>query len=229
MAREQCRFGFQVGENGQLVPVEEEQNVLRLIENCRSLGFSWKEIIEAVFGNFFQGANPMSVSNCEMSEDGNPIVRLERWEYEHAVDVGVRRMTANWNKQDAEYYQNKSILQEERVASPAIAVCELAVAKYLGLYWHGSYWHATEHSKYRDLPDVGEDVEVRRVRTGAATVRRKDRGRKVWVAREHDSEHRTVEILGFVEADEIIRSMVGDSSTVFLIDLERPWMSAAAS
>lgn len=228
MRREQCRFGFRVGENEQLVPLEEEQHVLRLIEKCRSLGFSWKEIKEAVFGDVSQGVNPMSASNYETSEDGNPIVRLERWEYEHAVDVGVRRMTANWNKQDAEYYQNKEVLQEERVASPATAACELAVAKYLGLYWHGSYWHTSEHNKYRDLQDVGEDVEVRRVRSGAATVRRKDRGRKVWVAREHDEEHRTIEILGFVEADEIIRSMVGDSSIVFLIDLERPWMSAAS-
>jgi len=159
----------------------------------------------------------------EMSDEGNPLVSLERWEYEHAADVGIRRLTANWNKQDADYYQNKKVLQEERVASPAIAMCELAVAKYLGKYWHGSYWHATEHNKFRDLPDVGDDIEVRRVRTGAATVRRKDRGRTVWVAREHDAECRTVEILGFVDADAVIRDMVGDSTTVFLIDLVRPW------
>jgi hypothetical protein len=161
------------------------------------------------------------------SMEGNPIVRLERWEYEHAAHVGFSRFTANWNKQDAVYYQDKNVMEEERVASPVIAMCELAVAKYLGKYWHGSYWHACEHDKFRDLPDVGDDVEVRRVKSGMATVRRGDRGRTVWVARAHDAECRTVEILGFVEADAVIRDMVGDSTPVFLIDLVRPWASGS--
>ena len=31
-------------------------------------------------------------------------ITLEPWEYEHALDVGTRRFTANWGKRDAPHY-----------------------------------------------------------------------------------------------------------------------------
>lgn len=93
------------------------------------------------------------------------IIKLEAWEYEHACDVGIRRYTANWDKQDAPHYQDKTRQEDNRTAQVASAVCELAVAKHTNRYWSGHVWHASEHNKYRHIADVGANIEVRRLRT----------------------------------------------------------------
>ena len=91
------------------------------------------------------------------------IVTLAPWEYEHACDVGIRRFTANWNKKDAPYYK-KALMEDDRTATVAAAICELAVAKATNRYWSGHIWHSTEHETYKHLADVGNNIEVRRVR-----------------------------------------------------------------
>jgi hypothetical protein len=131
------------------------------------------------------------------------IVELEPWEYEHAYMVGMRRYTENWNKVDASYY-NRSSMEEDRNAQPASAICELAVAKYTNQYWHASVWDGRKHKKYKDMPDVGTNIEVRRVRTQSGpAVREKDlnRGLIIWGAELSDSEYRTVKLLGWIEAE----------------------------
>jgi hypothetical protein len=121
-------------------------------------------------------------------------------------------------------------MQEDRLAQPAAAICELAVAKYTGKYWHGGVWCRGDHSKYKNLADVGDDIEVRRVRTGnAVKVRKKDAGKIVWGARVADDEYRTVEILGYIPADEVIASLAGtyqDEKYVEIDLLTRPWESS---
>jgi hypothetical protein len=159
----------------------------------------------------------------------NPIIELHPWEYERAFAVGIGRFTANWGVDDASYY-DRSRMQEDRLAQPAAAICELAVAKYTGKYWHGGVWCRGDHSKYKHLADVGDDIEVRRVRTGnAVKVRKKDAGKIVWGARVVDDEYRTVEILGYIAADDVIASLAGtyqDEKYVEIDLLARPWESS---
>ncbi len=132
------------------------------------------------------------------------IVTLETWEYEHASQVGARRYTANWGKADAPWYDAER-MEDDRTAQVAAAVCELAVAKATNRYWHAHIWHATEHHKYRDMPDVGRNIEVRRVRTSKAAAVRKHqvgKGLVLFVAYAIPPEFREVEMLGWMGMDE---------------------------
>lgn len=127
------------------------------------------------------------------------LVKLEPWEYELAFQVGIRRFTANWEKNDAPYY-NRDKMERDRDAQVAAAICELAVAKHINRYWHGAVWHASDHAKHRHKPDVGNNVEVRRVRTDVGpAIRPGDAGRIVWGARITDPEYRVVELLGWID------------------------------
>lgn len=141
-----------------------------------------------------------------------PIVTLRPWEYESAFRVGIARFVANWAKADAPHY-DRSAMEEDRKAQAAAAICELAVARHTNQYWHAHVWHPSDHWRYKNLPDVGDNIEVRRVRTGnSVAVRRSDAGKVVWAARIADQEYRSVEILGFIEADEFIPSIPANES-----------------
>jgi len=130
------------------------------------------------------------------------VVALEAWEYEHAYSVGIRRFTENWGKQDAPHYQDKSVLMPDCQASPMSAICEIAVAKYTNQYWHGHVWDKRLHEQFRNMPDVGDRIEVRMVvKNRGVCARQRDIGKQIWAARIEDEENRTVRILGFVEFD----------------------------
>ena len=132
------------------------------------------------------------------------IITLEPWEYEHACNVGIRRYTANWNKPDAPHYR-KELMEDDRTAQVAAAICELAVAKHINRYWHAHIWHHTDHQKYRHLPDVGRNIEVRRIRTQqAAAVRRHQLGKNLvlYVAAAKPPEFRQVLLYGYIKYDE---------------------------
>lgn len=104
-------------------------------------------------------------------------VTLEEWEYEWAAHIGMRRITANWGKTDAPHYK-RSRMEDERTASVAACIAELAVAKATNRYWSGHVWKAEDHHKHRDSPDVGRNIEVRRIRTRQeAAVRRHQLGK----------------------------------------------------
>lgn len=131
------------------------------------------------------------------------IIHLEPWEYIHATSVGAGRFAANWGKQDAACY-DKARMEDDRTAQVAAAIAELAVAKWLNRYWPGHVWHRSEHARYRDVADVGQNIEVRRVRTGrGAAVRRRQLGKGlVLVAAETvPPEFRSVDIWGWVIYD----------------------------
>lgn len=134
------------------------------------------------------------------------IIKLEAWEYEHACDVGIRRYTANWDKQDASHYQDKTRQEDNRTAQVASAVCELAVAKHTNRYWSGHVWHASEHNKYRHIPDVGLNIEVRRLRTrDSAAVRKRQNDIEklvLWVAKPVMPELREVHLYGWIRQTE---------------------------
>lgn len=129
------------------------------------------------------------------------LIALTQWEYEYAFQVGIRRYTANWKKQDAPHY-DRSRMELDRDAQVAAAICELAVAKHINRYWHASIWHPSDHKQHRDSPDVGDNVEVRRVRTDVGpAIRHRDWDRVVWGAKT-DGEYREVELLGWITGAE---------------------------
>ena len=131
-------------------------------------------------------------------------INLEPWEYEHACDVGIRRFTANWSKQDAAHYKAE-LMEDNRTAQVASAICELAVAKHTNRYWPGHVWHASEHEKYRDVPDVGRNIEVRRIRTGKSAAVRSyqcGKGLVLFVVSVVAPEFRTATIHGWLPYDE---------------------------
>lgn len=105
------------------------------------------------------------------------IIQLESWEYEWACHVAMRRITENWGRGDAAHYK-RSRMEDERTASVGACVSELAVAKATNRYWSGHVWRVADHCKYRDMADVGKNIEVRRIRTRkAAAVRRHQVGK----------------------------------------------------
>lgn len=133
------------------------------------------------------------------------IVKLEDYEYEDACRVAAGRLARNYGRKDAIYYDNNN-KQDEVRANVATCCCEKAVAKYLNLYWHGSIWDVRDHEKYRKLPDVGEDVEVRRIREikNSVVVRKSDveyAERIIFVAyAEEKHDFRLVHMLGGISA-----------------------------
>ena len=130
-------------------------------------------------------------------------IELAPWEYEHGCNVGIRRFTANWNKENAKHY-DQSRMEDDRTAQAAAALCELAVAKHTNNYWGGHVWAGSDHHKYRDIPDVGSNIEVRRVRTRNAVAVRKSqlgKGLSLWAARAVEPEFRTIVLLGHINYD----------------------------
>lgn len=133
------------------------------------------------------------------------IVYLQPWEYEYASHIGIRRFTANWGKEDAEHYQDKARQEDNRTAQVAAAIGELAVAKALNQYWHATIWTGAKHKENKLLPDVGKNIEVRRLRTQKAVcIRKGDTGRGLIVVAVTpiEKEFQAVEIHGYIWADE---------------------------
>ena len=115
------------------------------------------------------------------------IITLETWEYVHACNVGIARFAANWGKEDAPHYK-KELMEDDRTATVASAICELAIAKH----------------KYRNFPDVGKNIEVRRVRKGNTIAVRKHQlgqGLILFAAQPEVPEFINVDIWGWLEYD----------------------------
>ena len=132
------------------------------------------------------------------------VVELHPWEYEWASHVGARRFIENWGKRDAVHYDKKR-MEDDRTAQVAACVGELAVAKLTNQYWSGHVWHKSDHKTHKHLPDVGTNVEVRRVRTSSnGAVRRRQLGQNLdlWIVRPVAPEFRAVEMLGWINHDE---------------------------
>jgi hypothetical protein len=142
-----------------------------------------------------------------MARDSNSpiLVTLEPWEYDHALHVGARRFTANWGKPDAPHY-DKSRMEDDRTAQAAACVAELAVAKHNNKYWPGHVWHHTEHNKYRNVPDVGKKIEVKRIRNLRKGVpvrlHQLGQGLILWAAYPVPPEFREVHLYGWLPYDE---------------------------
>lgn len=130
-------------------------------------------------------------------------VALDPWEYEWASHVGIRRFTANWGKADAPWYDRER-MEDDRTAQVAACVAEIAVAKATNRYWSGSVWSAADHHKHKWRPDVGRNIEVKRVRKGKPAVRQHQVGHNIvlWIANPVAPEFHTVELWGWIHVDE---------------------------
>lgn len=132
------------------------------------------------------------------------LITLEPWEYIHACNVGIGRYAANWGKNDAAHYK-KELMEDDRTAQVASAICELAVAKATNRYWSGHVWAKEDHKKYRNAPDVGTNIEVRRVRKGNTVAVRKhqlNKGLILFAAQPEPPEFTQVEIWGWIKYDQ---------------------------
>ena len=131
-------------------------------------------------------------------------IELEPWEYEWASHVGARRYIENWGKRDARHYDKKR-MEDDRTAQVAACVGELAVAKLTNQYWSGHVWHKTDHDQHKHMADVGDNIEVRRVRTstnGAVRRRQLGKGLLLFIVQPVAPEFRAVDIIGWIDHDE---------------------------
>jgi len=159
----------------------------------------------------------------------NPVIKFYPWEYQRGFDVGIGRFVANWGRPDAPHY-DRNLMEEDRKAQAAAVLCEIAVGRYTNQYCHCHVWHWSERDKYKHIADVGDNIEVRRVRTGnSVMVRVSDAGRIVWGVRLLDDEYRTAEILGYIPAEEVIQSLKGTYQKEKRVEIDlltRPWESS---
>ena len=81
------------------------------------------------------------------------IIELTWYEAKLATEVGVNRCLSSWAKgsEHAAGYKPKDLFDTNIKA----AASEMAVAKYLGIYWDGSV------NTYKSQPDLAPDIEVR--------------------------------------------------------------------
>jgi hypothetical protein len=119
--------------------------------------------------------------------------------------VGDGRNLANRNSKDKSYYHREK-MEDDTVASFAAATAECAVARVFNAEWHAKVWPAGEHHLHSDEPDVGENIEVKRVRNPDAglVVREKDRtlGRYVVLAYPiPETGYTQVDVIGWIRAD----------------------------
>lgn len=129
------------------------------------------------------------------------IVDLETWEYNHIAAVAAWRTTANWEVGHIPAYaKNKFRMEDDRTAAFAAAACECAVAKHVNQYWIAGAWSHAEHKTHRNRPDVGKNIEVRRVREkrlAAIRIKEVGQGKILYVAYAIPPEFRQVELLGW--------------------------------
>ena len=94
------------------------------------------------------------------------IVQLTPWQLRWAQDAGEKRTSLNAGAKvkDKPDYMNHDVLQDDLTANIAACACELAVSLHLNQSWNGAYWLPSEHKSASLAPDVGKNVEVRRVR-----------------------------------------------------------------
>lgn len=130
-------------------------------------------------------------------------VELDSWEHQIAMLVGGRREQANLHKTDARHYDRRRMENNLR-ASYAAACCEAAVAKATCCYWTMSFWDSGQHQKFRLLPDVQPNIEVKRIREpdNPLVVRRRElsSNRLIFSAYAYPDWFEVVEVIGWLPA-----------------------------
>jgi len=135
------------------------------------------------------------------------IVTLESWEYEWASHVGMQRVSQHIGKNDDQNYYANNNKQPEILANIASCCGEMATAKALKRYWSGHVWDQRDHAKYKHLPDVEPNIEVRRIRERASktsVVRKKDvdNNTVIVVTFPAPPDYNVVEVIGYIKASD---------------------------
>lgn len=136
-----------------------------------------------------------------VAPDGSVVVRLSREDYEASWAAGIARMMENLNKNDAPDYQRGHNIPEH-LAQPLAVMCEVAVARHLGVPWDwdAAVWAAKDHNRFRNNADVGSNIEVRRVKypNGPVSLRSNQvgKGLTLFVAYAMPPEYLAIKILG---------------------------------
>ena len=134
-------------------------------------------------------------------------IELRPWEYTLAAQVGADRSAQNFGRADAAHY-DRDRMEDDRTAQHAAAVAEIATARAVNRYWTAcGAWAANRHSDYKGLADVGENIEVRRIRDGGTStfaIGPKDRDRVIFACFVEPPELRRVRILGWVNGEDAL-------------------------
>lgn len=135
-------------------------------------------------------------------------VRLRPWEYTLVAQVGADRAARNHDRPDAPHY-DRSRMEDDRTAQHASCAAECATARLLNKYWTaGGAWDSARHAEFRDLADVGENIEVRRIREPNSTtfaVDERDHDRIIVACYVEPPELRDVRVLGWIKGEEALR------------------------
>jgi len=137
------------------------------------------------------------------------VVSLTKDEVRNCTDLAVNRWLMKFGSEDRpNYAQGKKDgkLESELIANIRTIVAEWAVAVVSNLSWSVPFYPNSMHAKRKDIADVGQNVEVRTVRTqDGVPVWKKDAGKFIAGARVIDDEYFTqVEVWGWVRADDVI-------------------------
>ncbi len=96
------------------------------------------------------------------------IVELSKDEIRVCSHLAIERWLMKWGSDSNDYYnqgKTNGALQHQLLAEVRTISAEWAVAKHYGKSWNVPWYPNGEHSKRKDLPDVGDRGEVRTVRT----------------------------------------------------------------
>lgn len=124
--------------------------------------------------------------------------------------VADKRNEMNLARGDAPAYAlNSERMEDNSVAMFASTRCEMAVAKHYNRYWHASWWAASDHGQHKHEPDVGHNIEVKRIRKRENPLLVKEQyakeNRHIVLAYAHSNPVNLVEVIGWITAAEAWR------------------------
>jgi hypothetical protein len=139
------------------------------------------------------------------------IIELNKDEVRVCTMLAVERWLTKFGSTDQpNYAQGKADgrLEPEINANIRANVCEWAVAKHYNLAWNNPWYPNALHKKRYPLPDVGENLEVRSIRTqDNITFWGKDKGKVIVGTKCLDLEYFSeVEIFGVAYPEEFMKS-----------------------
>ena len=144
------------------------------------------------------------------------IIELNKDEVRVCTMLAVERWLTKFGSTDQpNYAQGKADgrLEPEINANIRANVCEWAAAKHYNLAWNNPWYPNALHKKRHSLPDVGENIEVRSIRTqDSIPFWGKDEGKVIVGTKCLDLEYFSkVEIFGVAYPEEFMKSEYYDS------------------
>ena len=144
------------------------------------------------------------------------IVNLSKDEVRVCTLLAVERWLTKFGSKDKPNYAQGKIdgkLEPEINANIRANVCEWAVAKQYNLGWNTPWYPNALHAKRYLISDVGNNLEVRSIRTQTSIAFwGKDRGKIIIGTKCLDAEYYSeVEIYGYINPDNFAKEQYYDS------------------